>query len=722
MICSKCGRETGSNENICESCKMNAEYGMGDIYSQKKPMDREALEIDAALKTMPREEDLLQHDRRKKTKVIAIISVAAALVAVGVAVCLAVVLNKPKAVPKVQPKADKNVNTVGNTPENILNGGIATVQGDYIYYAQHEVDDTKTGKARIADSGIYRMKTDGSAKSYLGSAYATSVNAVGDYIYYSDALKNSFYRMRLDGGGVTTVISKAVDYATVTTDYIFYLDTEKSVLHRTNIDGSGDSEFLSPVVSYYISGKKVYYKESVDSTACGSIGIDGKNKSQLSGNYAGKLMGNKNTVYAVDNAGNIYRTNTEDGEQKLIYTAKLTSDSVCAADGYVYFGALYDKSAALSPAIQATAATTEDATEAATEATTAAEGDNSAEQALYRISENETAPQIICNQGVRLINAVGNRLFCIGTDELTFTLNTDGSNFEYLSKKVNRSSEEYLRSELAKHSGDNVLSFEYQDYNGDGVKEAFAFTGTASSSGNFNGELWYLTPDKTEKVMSSAEYSIIGMVYTFGNQKLYRLESHDSSQMTKTYLFGVNQNGYYMHPLSGCMGLTIGEDGIITAYDVQHDASATSGGSTKKPYWLYYSDNSGRFVEYGGLRLNERQLFTISGVKELLASKLPQSGRIVNAFYRNNGIINVNYTDGEWQGYISLLYKDNKLSIYEEGDGFYKAALYPSYAVYPDSGLFPDPEATTEKHEDDQKTTADSTEPTKSAKPTHEKA
>jgi hypothetical protein len=86
----------------------------------------------------------------------------------------------------------QNTNTVGNTPGNLANGGLAAQQGDWIYYSSYSVDSDGTDNYSLC-----KIRTDGTGKTKLSNIDSDNdINVVGDWIYYTNA---SFYKMHTDG-------------------------------------------------------------------------------------------------------------------------------------------------------------------------------------------------------------------------------------------------------------------------------------------------------------------------------------------------------------------------------------------------------------------------------------------------------------------------------------------------------------------------------------------
>src|SRR5512136_1691522 len=74
------------------------------------------------------------------------------------------------------------VNTVGNIPANIVNGGLAAQQGGWIYYE---------------NNGIYKVRADGLIKTKVCADNSLNLNVAGDWIYYINSDdKYSLYKIK----------------------------------------------------------------------------------------------------------------------------------------------------------------------------------------------------------------------------------------------------------------------------------------------------------------------------------------------------------------------------------------------------------------------------------------------------------------------------------------------------------------------------------------------
>lgn len=89
----------------------------------------------------------------------------------------------------------ENINTYGNTGSNIVNGGVAALQGDWIYYSS---------------DGLSKIRTDGTGWTLLSKDNCAYVNVIGDWIYYrNDSDSGHLYKIKTDGTARTALTHDA---------------------------------------------------------------------------------------------------------------------------------------------------------------------------------------------------------------------------------------------------------------------------------------------------------------------------------------------------------------------------------------------------------------------------------------------------------------------------------------------------------------------------------
>jgi len=256
-----------------------------------------------------------------------------------------------------------------------------------------------------------------------------------------------------------------------------------------------------------------------------------------------------------------------------------------------------------------------------------------------------------------------------------------------------------LRSILKENTSQEILAFEYGDYDGDGTFEAFAFVGEEPDEGDGHaGEIWFVNAKGAVRLDEDRPYGTwyAGLIeiFTFGNRKFVKVEESYATAGISSF-WSVRDGKPYKENISGHGGFLDQLDDIN--FTLEHsalDAVYIDGmlmGRTWKRYWFYWDETSESFREYGGLEISEAQLRKCEGAAEILDEITANGCRIGDILYRANGTINVNYTTGaeqnESNSYTTLLLDGTKVTvddIYENVGGFYLPALAPGIAVYPD--------------------------------------
>ncbi len=269
--------------------------------------------------------------------------------------------------------------------------------------------------------------------------------------------------------------------------------------------------------------------------------------------------------------------------------------------------------------------------------------------------------------------------------------------------------EEAVRERLEEYSEGNILWFNYDDFDGDGTFEAFAFVGKASAQ-YFEGVLWYVNESYAAELKESGKWKTPEIVNADGTNFMFT-ENYDDGL---TYVFGVENSKVYETAVSGTFShLTYigGKDftAEFTSYDYYEDEEAAANEEpSTKTYW-FYLDN-GEFYEYGGddsLRRADLRIYPTgssvmdeiysNGLTEGILEKYyadaddetldfiaEEAGYFHSIMLRENGIINLNFY-GAYDDcfYVTFEIVGNDLKIIDQGRGFYLPAAVESIATYP---------------------------------------
>lgn len=182
-----------------------------------------------------------------------------------------------EAPPEPLPSDDSNLphNTVGNTAGNLLNGGLASGQGNWIYFVNSEDGNT-----------LYKMNREGTEQYKLSSFPVASINVMGE-----------------------TVFAQRTD--------------ARSKISSIRIDGNGQKEIQFSSYSLCATRDGLISANSVSSACITKLGNDYRTRSYLFEDYSASEIsvhhnrvyfinqGDQNRLYSVDESGGSLRAETE---------------------------------------------------------------------------------------------------------------------------------------------------------------------------------------------------------------------------------------------------------------------------------------------------------------------------------------------------------------------------------------------------------------------------
>lgn len=223
---------------------------------------------------------------------------------------------------------------VGNTTGNIMNGGLAAKQGDWIYHISDKNTDNQ---------GICKMLKDGSNPTRIADG-GPSINVVNDWIYF---IRDGVCKVRTDGSGWEKIIDGTVKCIHVFNDWVYYSedcsDVKYSIIYKMHISG-GEREILlkdNMFGTFCVSGESIYYIGDVftagDRYNLYKYTPSEKYRKKLSEDQISEFCILGNSIYFInqDKLTYIYKTSTNgDGRKSFI---EIRADSINAHDKCVYF-------------------------------------------------------------------------------------------------------------------------------------------------------------------------------------------------------------------------------------------------------------------------------------------------------------------------------------------------------------------------------------------------
>jgi len=226
---------------------------------------------------------------------------------------------------------------VGNTTGNIMNGGLAAKQGDWIYYFSDK---------DIYDMGICKMFKDGSNSNKITDTDgAGSINIVNDWIYYG---YKGICKVRTDGSGWEKISDDKAGCVHVVNDWIYYseecsFDYTLCNIYKMRIDGSEKELLLKDNMfgTFCVSGECIYYIGDVNKRGDRFILYKyspyEKYRKRLSKDQISEFCIQGNSIYYInqDELTYIYKISTNGGGRKRILIRR--TNSINAHGNWLYY-------------------------------------------------------------------------------------------------------------------------------------------------------------------------------------------------------------------------------------------------------------------------------------------------------------------------------------------------------------------------------------------------
>lgn len=284
---------------------------------------------------------------------------------------------------------------------------------------------------------------------------------------------------------------------------------------------------------------------------------------------------------------------------------------------------------------------------------------------------------------------------CSTTENETKNENTNRIVLEYEEKESSevKSEMDFSQGDLytmfAEVNNEEIDNFLYDDYNKDGIHEAFVIT---KKDGLYN--LWYMSPAECKIVyenMESVDNQHTEILAFETRDYLLLQQAPMGSKGTLVYTID-NENQVSQPVISGRGYIHQNASGEIY-FDVYE---ATDGKDNRKQpqyarYYLYYVYDEG-FREYGGIPIGQEQFLKLDGAQEVLDhiyEEYSDAQLEISFLYRANHYINVNITayqdDAIEYSNILLHYDSKKVSYVSEefAKGKVEIAYMLSIATFP---------------------------------------
>lgn len=226
-----------------------------------------------------------------------------------------------------------------------------------------------------------------------------------------------------------------------------------------------------------------------------------------------------------------------------------------------------------------------------------------------------------------------------------------------------------LKSKLQATTSVPIRKFICEDLNGDGKKEAIAVTSEGVDEYAYiNAKIWYITDKTCNANIYNSYYDLYKdriNLFSVKNGYIFTFEIGLANGGGANYFYGYSfdQKGPRNIENVG-MGLDYLGNNKFVVWDSQYDAFTDGYGHTWNRYYSKWDGE--KLVEYGGLKISQTQLKNAKYGEDIL-KQIKKKGKIGNIYYRANGLIFVNYTEGNQNYNVALKLKNGKVSYYDQG-------------------------------------------------------
>lgn len=325
-----------------------------------------------------------QEDGEKKSSNLPVILVAAAVILipliVGSGVFLYLTLRGPaEGEPEVSEEIEEAVDLPGeeglpvlsgegSTAGNVVNGGLAAVDGQWIYFRSNEggtlqrehifdqekqlisadsawfinaLDEWVFYINRDDNNRIYRVKGDGRGRIALTADSAWYLTLVDDQIYYINEDDNyRIYLVDAEGEGKVALSDDSAWFLNVVDDWIYYVNRSRDDrIYRVRTDGSGlvqVNEAASCCINVLNDGW-IYYINEDDGSRLYRIRTDGSGDTALNDHPSWFVNVSEDGIYYAHENDNfaIHRMDHDGGNPEMIsiHPARY----IVLADDWIYY-------------------------------------------------------------------------------------------------------------------------------------------------------------------------------------------------------------------------------------------------------------------------------------------------------------------------------------------------------------------------------------------------
>ncbi len=239
-------------------------------------------------------------------------------------------------------------NLAGNTSGNIVNGGLASIQGSAIYFRSndggslYEVDlDSGELKMISTDSvsfinvsgesifycnkddnnRIYRIGTDGSSRAPVTSIGASHLFLVEDWLYFISIDDSQIYRVSVRGGDRQLIADESAKSLFVNDKWIYFVSNKDNNLYRTNEQGSVLEKIIdSPICCPSLDDEWIYFVDNSEGSMLSKVRANGSDKQVITDHRVSHVNAIGGWVYyaSVDEGFSLNRVRNDGAEKTTL--------------------------------------------------------------------------------------------------------------------------------------------------------------------------------------------------------------------------------------------------------------------------------------------------------------------------------------------------------------------------------------------------------------------
>lgn len=211
---------------------------------------------------------------------------------------------------------------------------------------------------------------------------------------------------------------------------------------------------------------------------------------------------------------------------------------------------------------------------------------------------------------------------------------------------------------------EDIIVATVDDFDCDGDYEAFLFVGDFYSDEYeeyYVGNMWFTNGEKNQDLGESSTgswWTVDGTMNFDGRKYVYATIYYTTGGLSKVWSVYDDMASVAEIDCLGSVTSAENNDIIITydTYDTCLDSDTYYMiGHSWKPYYFYYDKKLDQIIEYGGAFVREDQIDKICGIDlvEQIHAQYPDV-EITTAFYRENGVLNVNFREVNGKGDVNF--------------------------------------------------------------------